>query len=106
MLSEVPAALRSPALLRAQNAAGIRGVLKQAEHLQTNCARCRQSPLPTTTVERVGPMRNALVIVFGNQILKPLAKLTGLYLPKKQKPQMSSADLCALGHFCGSFQDL
>jgi hypothetical protein len=52
MLLEVLAALRFPAFSRAQNAAGIRGVLKQAEHLQPNCARCRQ--LRTSAVNLLG----------------------------------------------------
>ena len=52
-----------------KNAAGIRGVLKQAEHLQNQLRPLPAAPVTNDDVERVGPLRNAPVIVFGNQIL-------------------------------------
>jgi len=66
MPAEVPAALSPQALSHALNTAGTRGVLKQAEHLQANCAQLLVAPVTNNNVERVGPVCNIPVILLDN----------------------------------------
>jgi len=55
-----------PKHLHALNTAGTRGVLKQAEHLQANCAQLLVAPVTNDNVERVGPVCNIPVSLLDN----------------------------------------